>query len=114
MKIERKIYTTLLQTIGDFFLGVVLFIGILIASFNILGILMVLFGWLFGGSFLQIYVLLIFVVEIGTLIYYVRRRFWMALGMLGGFAACWLFVQFFVLPALQQYEELCRNQIGGC
>lgn len=102
MKLERKIYETRSQKVGDFLLGIGLFIAInvvfgAVMSFG-LGLLSMLFSSAspdgssntgvsaFFSLLMTVVYCLPFVVLIVALIYFGMTRYWIALGMLGTIA----------------------------
>lgn len=101
MKLERKIYETRSQKVGDFFLGIGLFIGInvvfgAVMSFG-LGLVSALFSSIspdgtnavvsaLSGLLMTVVYCLPLVVQIVALIYFGLTRYWIALGMLSVFA----------------------------
>ncbi len=108
MHFERKVYETRSQKVGDFFLGIGLFIAVNIASGVISGLGASIIGTMGSsvsdGSVAQTFWSLVifllyalpFAVQIGLLIYFGLTRYWVALGMLGAFAASLLLVLLFV------------------
>lgn len=107
MFFKRKVYETGSQKVGDFFFGIALFVGINIAFGVIAGLGSSIFVSLTGASgnptvqaFWNMALFLIsilpFVIQIGLIIYFGLTRYWIALGMLGAFAASLLLVLLFV------------------
>lgn len=102
----RKVYETRSQKVGDFFLGIGLFIAVNVASGVIASLGMSLLASLSISntsaaqtiwSFLVFLLYALpFAVQIGLLIYFGLTRYWIALGMLGAFAASLLLVLLFV------------------
>ena len=103
MKLERKVYTSRDQKVGDFMLGVGLIIALNVAFLAIYLILATLdsvfYTTLNSGNFQDFGTLvtlalsfLPFVLNILVMIYFGLTRYWIALGMLGGFAVALLVV----------------------
>jgi len=107
MYFERKVYETRSQKVGDFFLGIGLFIAVNIAS----GVISTLFtgivvsmssAWnssalqTLSGLLIFLVYVLPFAVQVGLLIYFGLTRYWIALGILGAFAVSLLLVLLFV------------------
>ncbi len=103
MHFERKVYETRSQKVGDFFLG----IGVFIATNIIFGVIsgfatsiLVSMTSLSDNSAAQTLLNLVifllyalpFAIQIALLIYFGLTRYWIALGMLGAFAAVLLLV----------------------
>jgi hypothetical protein len=99
MKLEPKLYTTRDQKVGDFMLGVGLFVAgniVLAVVFGVLASLISAFvpSTLSGtagtnsiGTLLTLFVSFIpFVINIALMIYFGLTRRWVALGMLAAFA----------------------------
>lgn len=107
MNLERKVYETRSQKVGDFFLGVGLFIAVNVVLGFILSLGAGMFSTLIYGSSsgepnsfmsgiasivgLMIYALPC-VIQLGLLIYFGLTRYWIALGILATFVFALLLV----------------------
>jgi hypothetical protein len=96
MKLERKVYETRAQKVGDLFIGVGLMIGVNIVFGVISALLAGAFSSLSSdsGVFQTISSILLFAlycvpfaVNIGLIIYFGLTRYWIALGMLSVIAS---------------------------